>query len=107
MHEIKENRKMVHGQEVTTFEREIYNCNVLSVEAGTNGYHGGDTGHGSRTYICIRDEAGTDIHARPLGKYGDEGVEIMLGGDAELETMIKALEFITKVLKDQAAEVYD
>jgi len=31
----------------------------------------------------------------------------MLGGDAELETIIKAFEFITKVLKDQAAEVYD
>ena len=31
----------------------------------------------------------------------------MLGGDCELETMIRALKFITKVLEDSAEEVYD
>lgn len=29
------------------------------------------------------------------------------GGDCELETMIRALKFITKVLEEEAAEVYD
>ena len=38
---------------------------------------------------------------------GDEGFEVILGGDCELETTIRALKFITKVLEDQAKEVYD
>ncbi len=38
---------------------------------------------------------------------GDEGFEVFLGGDCELETIIRALKFITKVLEDQAKEVYD
>ena len=36
-----------------------------------------------------------------------EGFEVMLGGDCELETMIRALKFITKVLEDESEEVYD
>lgn len=35
--------------------------------------------------------------------FGDkEGFEVMLGGDCELETMIRALKFITKVLEDES-----
>ncbi|EGM50439.1 hypothetical protein LRU_02121 [Ligilactobacillus ruminis SPM0211] len=34
---------------------------------------------------------------------GDEcGVEVALGGDCELETMIQALKFIVKVLEDES-----
>ena len=41
-------------------------------------------------------------------RFGDtEGFEVMLGGDCELETMIRALKFITKVLEDSVEEVYD
>ena len=36
-----------------------------------------------------------------------EEFEVMLGGDCELETMIRALKFITKVLEDESEEVYD
>ena len=70
-------------------------------------YQGGDTGHGSRTYFRIQDLGSTDIQAHVLGKYGDEGFEVSLGGDCELETVITALKFITKVLEDQSKEVYD
>ena len=107
MYAIEENKRMIHGKRVTTFRRDIINCNLLSVEAGTNGFHGGDTGHGSRTYICIRNDGNTDIHVSTIGACGDNGVEILLAGDTELETMICALKFITKILEDQAAEVYD
>ena len=70
---------------------------------GTNGYQGGDSGHGSRTYIRIQDLAGTDIQVRKThDAYGHEdGVVIALGGDAELDTIYEALQFITKVLDDQ------
>jgi hypothetical protein len=106
MYETKLNTRKVNGKEIETWEREIYDANILSVEAGTNGYQGGDTGHGSRTFIRISDEGGTDITARAItDRFGDtHGVEIALGGDSELSTIIEALKFITKVLEDQIKE---
>lgn len=107
MYEIRENSRKIDGMEIPTFTREIISANVLSVEAGTNGYQGGDSGHGSRTYFRITDCGSTDIHVNTHGFGGDEGFEVFLGGDCELETIIRALKFITKVLEDQAKEVYD
>ena len=102
MYEISSRTRKVNGVIVETWEREIIDANILSVEAGTNGYQGGDTGHGSRTYIRISDEGGTDIDANVIkDKFGDTiGIEIALGGDAELSTMIEALKFITRALED-------
>ncbi len=107
MFAITEGIRRIGGIEVPTYKREIVSANVLKVEAGTNGYQGGDIGHGSRTYFRIENEGGTDIQVRPLGRYGDEGFEVTLGGDCELETIITALKFITKVLEDGAKEVHD
>lgn len=102
MYEIASRIRRVNGVDVETWEREIIDANILSVEAGTNGYQGGDTGHGSRTYIRISDEGSTDISAQVLkNQYGDtSGIEIALGGDAELSTIIEALRFILKALED-------
>lgn len=107
MFAITEGIRRIGGIEVPTYKREIISANVLEVEAGTNGYQGGDTRHGSRTYFRIENEGGTDIQVHPLGRYGDEGFEVTLGGDCELETIITALKFITKVLEDGAKEVHD
>ena len=108
MYRIDTGCKTINGERVDTFIRGIAGRkSLLEVEAGTNGFHGGDTGAGSRTYIRIVNNGNTDIYVRPTGPCGDDGVEIMLGGDCELDTMITALEFITKVLKDQAMEVHD
>lgn len=109
MYEIKENRReLFDGTEITTYTRDVVSANILQAEAGTTGYKGGDTGHGGRTYFRISDEGGTDIHVLPLmDKFGCNGVEVILGGDCELETMIRALKFITKVLEEESEEVYD
>ena len=109
MYEIKENRRTLHdGTEITTYTRDVVSANILQVEAGTTGYKGGDTGHGGRTYFRIQDEASTDIDVKPIiTRYGCDGFEVTFGGDCELETMIRALKFITKVLEDESEEVYD
>ena len=109
MYEVLESSRIVNGQEVQTFKREITNANILEVEAGTNGFCGGDTGHGSRTYFRIEDLASTDIKVNhQVDKYGDTvGFSVELGGDTELTTIIQALKFITKVLEDQSNEIYD
>ena len=66
--------------------------NTLGVTVATNGYQGGDSGHGGRTYICFEDLCSTDIDA--VVTYGQDTnakVEIMLRGDSELDSMIDAL----------------
>lgn len=112
MYEVKENSRILKdGTEITTYRRDVVSCNILEVEAGTTGYCGGDTGdtgHGGRTYFRIQDVACTDmeIHSYTT-RCGSNGFEVCLGGDCELETMIRALKFITKVLEDESKEVYD
>lgn len=90
----------IHGKWVQTLKKEFVNCNILEVEVGTNGYQGGDSGHGSRTYFKLKDLCSTDIEIIP---YRD-GFEVMLGGDSELTTFIQALKFATRVLEAQAGE---
>ena len=109
MYEVTERRrKLYDGTEITTYTRDVVSANILQVEAGTTGYKGGDTGHGGRTYFRIEDEGCTDIQVQPImDRYGGNGFEVTLGGDCELETMIRALKFITKVLEEESEEVYD
>ena len=108
MHEIKSHYHKIDKKDVVTFSRYIESANILEVEAGTNGYQGGDSGHGSRTYIRIEDMGSTDIRVKEIpANLSNGGVEIILGGDCELDTIIRALKFITKVLEDQANDVHD
>jgi hypothetical protein len=109
MYEVTEGERTDRGETMRTFTREVVSCNILEVEAGTTGYKGGDTGHGGRTYFRICDEACTDMDVHVFrDRYGNaDGFEVILGGDCELETMIRALKFITKVLEDESGEVYD
>ena len=107
MYEIKESAREIEGIDVTTYTRDVYGPNILRVEAGTNGYKGGNSSHGCRTYFRITDQGGTDIRVNALEDDCGEGFEVVLGGDDELETVIRALKFITKVLEDQANGVCD
>ena len=109
MYEIREKRRALNdGTEITTYSRDVVSANILEVEAGTTGYRGGDTGHGGRTYFKIKDAAGTDMDINVLrDRYGCTGFEVSLGGDCELETTIRALKFITKVLEEESKEVFD
>lgn len=105
MSEIKANEKKLHdGTTITTHSQKISMANILEVEAGTNGYHGGDTGHGSRTYFRIEDLSSTDIRPRCYEtEYGNKGIEVTLGGDCELDSIVEALEFIVDTLKKRTA----
>ncbi len=108
MFEIKEKQKVLpDGTRITTFTREITGANMLEVEAGTNGFKGGNAEHGSRTYFRITDIGNTDMFVKTAyGRNGNTGeVEFFLGGDCELETIIRALKFVVKVLEDESAEV--
>lgn len=98
--------KNINGVLIETLSKKFIAANMLEVEVGTNGFFGGDQGHGSRTYFKLKDLGGTDIEV--LTKLSDESenaveeVEIILGGDSELSTFIQAISFALKVLKLQA-----
>lgn len=75
-------------------------ANILEVTVATNGYQGGDSGHGSRTYFSLEDLGSTDMDVR-----ADRGkVEIMLGGDCELQTFIDALRWAADRLEEMSKE---
>lgn len=106
MHAVNRRFREVNEIEIVTYSEEICSANILEVEAGSTGYCGGDSGHGARTYIRLEDLGGTDITVVPIDESirGNGGVEIILGGDCELSTVIEALEFITQCLKDSIHE---
>jgi len=110
MFEVKEDSVVLNdGTHLRTFTREITDANILEVEAGTTGYKGGDSGHGGRTYFRIKDLASTDMRVKTVADcfgHTDE-LEVVLGGDTELSTIIKALKFITRVLEEESKEVDD
>ena len=104
MYEIKNKSVVLNdGTHLRTFTREITDANILEVEAGTNGYQGGDSGHGSRTYLRLKDLGSTDIRCNvEADQFGCDSIEIILGGDAELETMKEALRWMLSVLETQS-----
>ena len=113
MEDIKRNIRRIDREFIKTVKTEMVNCNRLEVETGTNGYHGGDTGHGGRALVRLSAASSTDMRCNILGDI--EGsietyevhfshvdfVEIVVGGDAEIETLIDSLEFVVKNLKEQ------
>ena len=68
MYRIDSGIKFINGERVDTFIRGIIGENtVMEVEAGTNGYHGGDRENGSRMsnlYTLVRAQK----HAFPPGE---------------------------------------
>ena len=65
----------LHSSEFGTF-------NTLGVTVATNGYQGGDSGHGGRTYLSFEDLCSTDIDAAVTYGQDTESIEC-----AELRNM--------------------
>lgn len=103
LYDIKNQRVLDDGTTIETFSKQIISCNIITVEAGTTGRMGGDSGHGGRTYFRISDDASTDMNCNVNGESCGHAcqIEIMFGGDCELETFIEALEFAAETLKRQ------
>mgnify|MGYP003532578299 FL=1 len=79
-----------------------------TVTCGTNGYKGGDWGHGSRTYVKVEGGILSEYEIRKIDedKYGSSsGFEIAVGGDCELDSMIETFEAIASNLKKMKKEI--
>lgn len=101
MFEVTEEIRNLRNRPVHTFTRLIADDNLLEVEAGTNGFKGGDTSEGSRTFIRIEDQGDTDMKATALGIDGFEGLTLEFGGDEGLRSALTAFKFIVRVLEEQ------
>ena len=96
--------RRVDGKDVTTWSRDITDCCCIQAEAGTNGYQGGDWGHGSRVFLRLEDLAGTcfcngydDVELND--RVGE--IVIALGGDSELGTIKEVLRWWLSILEAQ------
>lgn len=106
MYEIKEDYKCINGSMAETFTRDVSVEDAeLQAEAGTTGFRGGERAAGGRTYLRIENIGGADFFAKALKD--NSGVEIALSGDSSLMALIKVLDFASRVLTEQAAEVND
>lgn len=93
--------RMIDGCEVQTWGTEIADCNILEAEAGTNGYHGGNSG--CCTYLRLEDTGSTQWSIDVSNHAGASAIEIVMHGDAELDTIRKALRHMLNVLDIQAS----
>lgn len=75
---------------------EKYDGAFLNFTYGSNGKHGGDSGHGCRTIITIESN-GADL--RINGKEVNN-LEIIAGGDGELMDLVYGLQEIVKKLTE-------
>jgi len=87
---------------VKLYRREFTQCNILEVEVGTNCPQGGDSGHGGKTILRIRDLGGSAMEASLNGEPLREvaRIDLVMGGDSECETLLEALEFAAKVIRN-------
>ena len=82
-----------------TETKEFREASAFRVTVGTNGFKGGDAGHGSKTYFELQSE-GAEIEISVVDD--GRGVIVELGGDSELGTFMDALEFAAAVLREHS-----
>lgn len=99
INEYKRGCEANYDEFVTTHEAAFFGS-LLSAKAWTTGYHGGDTGHGSHTLFRIARTGSADM--KVTTNEDQDMVEVELGGDWELSTIIDALDFISTVLRHEA-----
>ena len=104
MYAIQSAAKNINGERIDTFVRGISERDTLiEVEAGTNGYRGGDRQSGSRCYLRIEALTRADFFARV--RSDDTGkplaVEVCFCGDDGLTALMKALSFASDAITDQ------
>ena len=102
-----------YGKDKITTDIGVLDIDIVSItdtccmkfSAGTTGFKGGDSGHGSRTTICIQDIGGSDIRIKDktdMTNFSNGSVAIAVGGDAELRLLIDGLRWMADTLENKA-----
>lgn len=84
---------------------EITSANIIQATIESNGYHGGDAGHGGFVSLEIKDLASTCMDVEVDRSVGDlERVKLTFRGDCEKETLLAALKFFVQALEEERGE---
>lgn len=70
-------------------------CSTLDVDIFTNGFHGGDGGHGCFTQVKL-DLIGSSFEIKEAN---DETIHFVIKGDSELEMFYQSLLFMKSALE--------
>lgn len=78
-------------------------CNVLDARAATNCPMGGDAGHGGVTVVELVDQGSTawDVVVDGVRSEQPRKLQVVLMGDAEATTFVRALRFLANELEVQ------
>lgn len=68
----------------------------IYARVGSTGRQGGDSGHGGRIFLRLACEGG-DFRAEKTSG----GVDLIVGGDWEMESFVKSLEFALSILQQK------
>jgi hypothetical protein len=96
--ELELKTRKVLDEEITTLKTEFWDCCALEVEVGTNGFHGGDSGHGGRVFLGLKNLAGTGML---LNGEDVEKMEMAFAGDAEIRIFLKMIDYVKDALELQ------
>ena len=87
--------------------KEFVDANILEATVHHNGYKGGDAGHGGFVRITLSDQTSTVWRVNVMSKENKgiiinnpQSMTLTFEGDAERDTLVDALEFILKELKE-------
>jgi hypothetical protein len=114
MYEVKEDILTAHNKKtdrehlIPLFTREVVvGDSFYKVSAGTDGTIDGEDAD-TRTIIKICNPVGTGLFRVSKDSEGEGcGVTLTAIGDDDLRCLIKVMEFITKVLEEEASEIDD
>src|SRR4051794_4241246 len=72
---------------------------ILGASVETNGFQGGDSGHGGYAELVLTDDAGCGIELKP-GANNDVIVRIHAAGDSEMRVFAESLEWAGRRLRE-------
>jgi hypothetical protein len=90
--------------DIPVIEMEIEDVFTCAFYAGTNGLKGGDSGHGGRAIIGIKDLGSMDLRCNTNINNENvpcDHVEIVVGGDAEIRSLSGMLRQMASMLESQ------
>jgi hypothetical protein len=79
---------------------ECVDCCICTVEFKTNGFQGGDRGHGGFLAIAFKDQGGTSMEATTdRNGLGNDTITLTFRGDAEMRVAVECFEFLAEKLR--------
>ena len=81
------------------YEKDFEGATFLTARAGTNGFQGGDAGHGGQAVIDLINRHGGGFEF--IRYKTDNKIRIIAAGDSEIKLLLEALEWVCGILRNE------